>query len=144
MEFLKTDELTTNSKKTQVVIDSIKKAAEAVHAAKVAYNKSNAAREAITMTDKKAMWDILQQYFKEYKEFINKMTILTGYYIYSVDANFYEQCSIDDIRKQLENVIGFVYAKEALASVAKENFKQCLKKILKESKLFTDSELALL
>ena len=143
MEYLKSDKQ-FDDKKTEIIIDSIKKAAEAVHIAGIARQKSNAAYKALSLTDKKEMWDILQQYLREYKDFINKMTTFTGYYIYNVDYNFYEQCSIDDIRKQLENVIGFVYAKESASSAAKENFKQCLKKILKATKLFTDTELEIL
>ncbi|MDE7164342.1 MAG: hypothetical protein K2O04_02835 [Clostridiales bacterium] len=143
MEYLKSDKQ-SNDKRMEIIIDSIKKAAEAVHIAGAACKKSDTAYKALTLSNKKEMWDILQLYLREYKDFINKMTVFTGYYIYNVDRNFYEQCSIDDIRKQIENVIGFIYAKEALTSVAKENFKQCLKKILKATKLFTDKELAIL
>ena len=128
----------------KVIIESIKYAAKAVHMVGIANIKCKNAYEAIPLTNKKEMWDVLQQYYKNYKGFINNLSNFTGYYIFSVDKHFYEQCDIGDIRKQLEIVVGFVYAKEVLSSAAKENFKQCLKKRLKQSMLFTDIELALL
>lgn len=143
MEYLKGDNQSI-AHKTEVIIDAIKKAAKAVYIVGNAYRKSETAHNALSLTNKKEMWDILQLYLREYKGFINNLTVFTGYYIYSVNQDFYEQCSIDDIRKQLENVIGFVYAKETLSSTAKESFKQCLKKMLKSTKLFTDAELAML
>ncbi len=59
-----------------------------------------------------------------------------------VDKEFYNKVTIDDISNQLNQVIGFIYAKSALDSVAKTTFKQALKSILKKSKKFTDSELS--
>ena len=45
---------------------------------------------------------------------------------------------------QLEYVIGFIYAKEAVRSKEKESFLNCLKKILQQTNVFTETELELL
>lgn len=143
MDYIKSDKQ-SNDNKTEVFIDAIKKAAKAVHIVGNAYRKCGMAYNALSFIDKREMWEVLQLYLRKYKDFINNLTILTGCYVFNVDKNFYEQCSVEDIQRQLENIIGFVYAKEALTSTTKETFKQCLKKILKSTKMFTDTELAML
>ena len=48
---------------------------------------------------------------------------------------------MSDIKNQLQIVIGFVHAKEAFDSAAKETYKQCVEKLLKKSGMFSDKEL---
>ena len=124
--------------------DAVKKAAEITHSVFGAKNKSLNARYAIESGDKEFMWKTLQEYFHEYKNFINSLSPLTGYYIYDVNTEFYNKLTVEEISNQLRQVIGFIYAKFALESVAKTTFKQALKSILKKSQIFTDTELSIL
>lgn len=133
-----------NSDKTKVITAALKKAAELVHATFWAKTKNERATAAIKMTDKYAMWEILQEYYQEYKGFINSLAVFTSYAIYNVKKNFIEKVTAEDIRNQLNNLIGVIYAKEAVNSAIKQNYKDCVKRILKKTKLFTDKELALL
>ena len=93
------------------------------------------------LTDKYAMWKILQEYYAEYRNFINSLSGFTGYTIYDVENNFVEKITDEDIRRQLKLLIGFIYAKEAVNTAAKQTYKECVKKILKKTKMFTDKEL---
>ena len=84
MEYLGSGEQYSESK-MKVIIESIKYAAKAVHMVGIANIKCKNAYEAIPLTNKKEMWDVLQQYYKNYKGFINNLSNFTGYYIFSVD-----------------------------------------------------------
>lgn len=143
MEYLKT-ESQLNEEKTAVAIQCIKKACEAVHIIKSAQQKTEKARNAMQVDDKQYLWNVLQEYLGFYKNFINSLSNYTRVAVFNVDLQFFENCTIDKIKKQLETVIAFVYLKEALTNVAKESFKQCLKKILKATGVFTEAELAFL
>ena len=90
------------------------------------------------------MWNTLQEYLREYSNFINNTALITGLCVYSVEREFYDQITVEDIEKQLRIIVGYIYAREAVNSAAKATFKDCLKKLLKKSGLFTDAELALL
>lgn len=131
-------------KKTEAIADALKRAAERAHTVFSAKAKSERALFAIKLTDKYSMWEILQEYYGEYKDFINSLSGFTNYTIYSVEKDFVEKISADDIRNQLRILVGFIYAKEAITSAAKQTYKDCVKRILKGTKLFTDKELALL
>lgn len=103
--------------------------------------KCSAARRSILTHDKGIMWQTLQEYIRDYADFINSMSVWTGIGLRLVDKAFYEQLSPNDVENQLQIMIGFIYAKEAMDSVLKETYKQCLKKLLKQSGLFDDHEL---
>ncbi|MBQ8322379.1 MAG: hypothetical protein IJX91_00250 [Clostridia bacterium] len=141
MEYLKTEQQ-LNDKKTAKAIECIKKACEAVHVIKVARQKTEKARYALQSNEKLFVWNALQEYLSVYKGFINSVSNYTGFVVYSVCPNFFDNCTIFEIKWQLENVIAFVYLKEAVSSVAKDSFKQCLKKLLKSTGMFTETELA--
>lgn len=141
MEYLKT-ESQLNDEKTAKAIECIKKACEAVHIIKSAQQKTEKARNAMQVNDKQYLWNVLQEYLGFYKGFINSLSNYTRVAVFDVGPQFFENCTIDEIKKQLETVIAFVYLKEALTNVAKESFKQCLKKLLKATGAFTESELA--
>ena len=131
----------SNNDKTQAIADALKKAAELVHVTFLAKTKSKRAIAATKLTDKYEMWYILQNYYKDYRGFINSLTVFTQYAIYDVENGFVEKVTPEDIRKQLNILIGFIYAKEAVNSAIKQNYKDCVKRILKDTKLFTDKEL---
>ena len=131
-----------NAQKTEAITDALKRAAELVHAAFLAKAKSERAICAIKLTDKYAMWEILQEYYRAYKDFINSLSGFTNYTVYDVENDFVEKVSVEEIRNQLRTLVGFIYAKEAISSAAKQTYKECVKRILKGTKLFTDKELA--
>ena len=110
----------------------------------MAWRKSPDAVNAISSGDKATMWNTLQKYLRGYSDFINHISGITGLCLYRVDKDFYDKVTVDNIKKQLCMVNGFVYAHEAVDSAAKATFKDCLKKVLKNNCLFTDAELALL
>lgn len=121
-----------------------KKAADMTHTVITAGRKSQKAIDAIDTHDKASMWNTLQEYLREYSNFINNTALITGLCVYSVEREFYDQITVEDIEKQLRIIVGYIYAREAVNSAAKATFKDCLKKLLKKSGLFTDAELALL
>ena len=88
--------------------------------------------------------DGLQAYLREYGPFINETTPITGVHVHPVDKEFYDTVEIREIDQQIQIVIGIVYLKDAVHSVAKESFKGCLKKQLKQSGLLTEAQLNLL
>ncbi len=129
---------------TVTVFECIKKAAEMTYASMQANQKASKAASAIKSKDKGTKWTVLQEYLRKYGPFINKTTCFTGLRVYSVDMEFYNSTGLDALDRQLQTVIGIVYLNEALHSTAKETFKQCLKKLLKQSNLLTDAQLRLI
>lgn len=141
------DNLYTKTEPNNKIIaftDAVKKASEITHSVFGAKNKSQNALYAIESRDKEFMWKTLQEYFHAYRNFINSLSSLTGYYVYDVDKEFYDKITIEEISNQLRQIIGFIYAKSALESVAKTTFKQALKSILKKSQIFTDAEISII
>ncbi len=102
--------------------------------------KCRDALDSIATHDKETMWKTLQKYIIQYADFINSISIFTGIGVQRVDSGFYERVSAAEVEKQLRNIIGFIYAKEAMESVSREAFKQCAKKLLKQSKHFDYKE----
>ena len=68
------------------MIGYVKKAAEMTHTVIMADQKASKAVSAIQTQDKSRKWAVLQEYLKEYGAFINKTTLLTGVYVYQVNA----------------------------------------------------------
>ena len=131
-----------NNERSLQISKILIKAADETHAV---VSKSEAIcrtiRESIATHDKQTMWETLQKYIIQYADFINKISILTGIGIQKVDSGFYERVPIIEIEKQLQVIIGFIYAKEAMYSVFNKTYKQCVKKLLKQSNLFDNKEL---
>ena len=93
------------------------------------------------LKDKETLWKILQEYLKEYGAFINNTTIITGFYIYQVSVEQYNAMTTANIKMQLEQLKNIVIVKEILHSVYQKSFKECLKKILQGTGLFSKEEL---
>lgn len=135
---------TTDQENTAKLFGYVKKAAEMTHTVIMAAQKSKKAVFAIQSQDKYTKWTVLQDYLKEYGPFINETTPFTGVHVYPVNKEFYDTIGIPEIDQQLQIIIGIVYLKDAVHSVAKESFKECLKKQLKQSGLLTEAQLNLL
>lgn len=126
------------------MIGYVKKAAEMTHTVIMADQKASKAVSAIQMQDKSRKWTVLQGYLKEYGAFINKTTLLTGVYVYQVNAEFYAEVSLQELDQQLQIMVGIVYLKEAVRAAVSETYKECLKKLLRNSGIFTEAQLNLL
>ena len=120
------------------IVKAVEKTREVATKSKLISRK---AREALETKDKQVMWNVLQEYIHKYSELF---TMANGVQLRRVDADFYASVSEEDVAKQLEIVIGLIYLNEAKRCVAKETIKACLKKLLKQSDIFTDHEIELL
>ena len=141
MQYLKTEQELTNDK-TEKYYESIVKACEKLHVVAVAMKKSEKARNILKSEDKMAIWNVLQEYLREYADFINSHKRLTGMEVYKVDKNYFETITLTELKRQVKGAIAFVYLKEAMITIAKETFKQCLKSVLKETKMFSEKEIS--
>ena len=122
----------------------VRKAADITHTITLARSKSENAVNAINSQDLEMKRRILQMYMSEYSSFINSMTYLTGIAAQQVDIAFYNNLSSHELNHALRITIDFVYFREALKSTAQNNYKDCLKKLLKKTGLFDKRILALL
>lgn len=98
------------------------------------------ANNAIASKDKRTMWTVLQEYINRYN---NLFTGANGVQLMYVDTDFYEKLTEDDVAKQIRIVIGVIYLSEAKKSAAHEVIKQCFKKLLKQTGVFSDREIEL-
>ena len=133
---------TQNNERTLEIAKILVKAAKETHAVLTKSEvKSKKARDGIATHNKDIMWCILQEYIGQYSDFINHASSFTGVGLGKVDHDFYDRITATDVENQLRIIIGFVYAKEAIDSSSKETYKQCVKKLIKKSKLFSEDEL---
>ena len=130
-----------NEEKFNTVTKAIKTAAEVVHCYNIFQAKIKKIDTILCLEDKEFLWQTLQEYLKEYGTFINNTTAITGFYIYQVSVEQYNAMTIADIKLQLEQLKNIVIAKEILHSVYQKSFKECLKKILQGTGLFSKKEL---
>ena len=130
-----------NEEKFNTVTKAIKTAAEIVHCYNIFQAKIKKIDNILCLEDKEILWQTLQEYLKEYGTFINNTTAITGFYIYQVSVEQYNAMTIADIKLQLEQLKNIVIAKEILHSVYQKSFKECLKKILQGTGLFSKKEL---
>lgn len=130
-----------NEEKFNTVTKAIKTAAEVVHCYNIFQAKIKKIDNILCLEDKEFLWQTLQEYLKEYGTFINNTTAITGFYIYQVSVEQYNAITIADIKLQLEQLKNIVIAKEILHSVYQKSFKECLKKILQGTGLFSKKEL---
>ncbi|OUQ83949.1 hypothetical protein [Flavonifractor sp. An10] len=126
------------------MIGYVKKASEMTHIVIMAAQKASKAVSAIQTQDKSRKWTVLQEYLKEYGAFINQTSLLTGVYVYQVNAEFYAEVHLQELDRQLQIMVGIVYLKEAVRAAINATYKECLKKLLKQSGLFTEAQLNLL
>ena len=122
------------------MIGYVKKAAEITHTVIMADQKASKAVSAIQTQDKSRKWTVLQEYLKEYSLFINNTTFLTGVFVYQVNA----EVNLQELDRQLQIMVGIVYLKEAVRAAVSETYKEYLKKLLRESGIFTEAQLNLL
>ena len=115
------------------------KAAKLTHAiADTAEKKCKQARMAMESGNIDVMRNTIQQYICQYGRDWSRFRDVR---IQLVDGNTYAQLSAVDLIQQLHCVITLVYKDTVLKTVNKEVFRECVKSLLKQSKMFTDKEL---
>lgn len=119
-------------------IDAVIETVEKMHSLPQTLQKIQKARNVISSNEKKKMWDVLQEFYAEYKSFINGLSPIFNYYVYEVDAEFYKKLTIDEIQWQLHIVSGYICLHDALVSKVKETFMKTYINSLK-NKGFDDS-----
>lgn len=132
----------TDDEKAEAYVKAIIKAVDITHqVAEKSKIKSRKIREAIETKNKECMWNTLQEYLYDFKEFINTTNIMR---ICSAGTDFYNQVTVTEIERQLKMMIGIIYDYEAKHCLRNETIKKCLKKMLKASGVFADKEIEIL
>ena len=132
---------TKNEEKFNAAAKAIKTAAEMIHCYNIFKGKTKKIDDILCIEDKEILWQTLQEYLQEYGSFINNTTAITGIYTYQVSIEQYNAMTVIDIKLQLEQLKHIVVAKEILQSIYQKSFKECLKKILQGTGLFSKKEL---
>ena len=115
------------------------KAVEKTHTiADTAEKKCKQARMAMESGNLDVMRNTIQQYIYQYGQDWSRFR---GIQIQLVDGDTYARLCDADLIQQLHCIITLVYKDTALKTVNKEAFRECVKSLLKQSKVFTDKEL---
>lgn len=127
--------------KISKLVEIIKKAADVTHTVLLAGRKSKKALDAAETNDKMLLWNVLQEYIRQYASFINSVTFFTNIRVNEVSGDYYDSITADEMAKQLRMIVKFVYIKEFADSAAKSALKGLVKKMLPKSGTFTEEEL---
>ena len=115
------------------------KAAKETHSMhSIAMNKSKDLRKAKQSSDQAEKIQVLQRFIIQYTKFIESTTEITGLSVYYISIDDISKIKIDD---QLSIMEGIVFLYEALHSATNFTFKMCLKKLMKQSGIFTEAQL---
>lgn len=128
--------------KISKLVEIIKKASEATHTVLLVSKNSQKAICAIECNDKKIMWGVLQEYLRQYILFINSFTFLTNIRVNKVSSDYYDSITADNIAKQLQVVIQFIYVQELVNNTNKCVLKNKVKSELEHRGIFTKEELS--
>lgn len=120
------------------IVKAVEKTRDVAAKSKMICRKAN---DALALKDKQTMWNALQEYMHKYPQLF---TIANGVQLKRVDVDFYKNVTEEDVSKQLKIVIGLIYLNEAKHCAGKEAVKACFKKLLKQSKIFSDREVEVL
>lgn len=96
--------------------------------------------EAKASGDKDAMVCVLQKYIEKYRPILEKRNMIR---LYVINRQEYENIKPENWIDQLDMMKSFIYGYEAQKSFAKENIKECLKKILSDNEKFTKKDIDL-
>lgn len=114
------------------------KAAKETHSMyATAMRKSQLLRSAKQSGDKADKIQVLQSYIKEYIQFIESTLSITDLCVCYINIDDITQDGID---KQLSIMKGIVFIHKALNSATNFTFKMCLKKLMKQSGIFTEEQ----
>ena len=128
-----------DNNQTLEYVKLIIKAAKETHSAyTTAMRKIQHLKDAKQSDDKTEKIHVLQSYIKEYMQFIESTSYITGLSICHIN---FDQKTKNDIDEQLTIMEGIVFLHEALHSTTNFTFKMCLKKLMKQSGIFTEAQL---
>ena len=114
-------------------------AAKETHSAyTTAKSKTDQLKVAKRSGDKDYKVQVLKDYIKKYIQFIMSTSCITGLSICQINYDEKTQNEVDD---QLSIMEGIVFFHEALHSASNFTFKMCLKKLMKQSGIFTEDQL---
>ncbi|MCI6890049.1 MAG: hypothetical protein MR836_07760 [Ruminococcus sp.] len=117
----------------------IVKAAKETHSMySAAMNKSKDLRTAKQSSDRTEKIQVLQKYIKQYIQFIESTTKITGVSVYYINIDDISKINLDE---QLSIMEGIVFLKEAIYSATNMTFKMCLKKLMKQSGIFNEEQI---
>lgn len=129
-----------NEEKSLELAKLIKKAVKEVRADFAARKECQELCNAQRKTDKDEMWRTLQQNLRDNAQEIMRSEQSLGITLARVDRTFYDNLTITDVRNQIELLIGAIHAIR-VNKKQQEIVKECLKKLMKESGLFTKQEI---
>lgn len=126
--------------KTLELARLIQIAAREIHAYMVAERECRALRDAQQSCDKDGMWRVMQQHMRENQQQIRNYGPLIGVTVIPVVQASYDRMTIQDVRNQIDLLIGAIYAIRVLKTSQKA-FKECLRKQMKISGKFSKQEI---
>ena len=129
-----------NKEKSLEMARLIQIAAREIHAYMVAERECRALRDAQQSCDKDGMWRVMQQHMRENQQQIRAYGPLIGVTVIPVDQASYDRMTIQDVRNQIDILIGAIYAIRILKTSQKA-FKECLRKHMKNSGKYTKQEI---
>jgi len=88
------------------------------------------------------MWRVMQQHMRENQQQIRAYGPLIGVTIIPVDQAAYDRMTLEDVKIQNDLLIGAIYAIRVIKTSQKA-FKECLRKLMKNSGKFTKQEIEL-
>lgn len=118
----------------------IQKAAKDTRANMAVQKECRELRDAQKKNDKDEMWYTFQKHLHDNAQSIKQHEQMIGITIAQIDREFYDKLTILDIKKQIELLIGAIHAIRIIKT-RQEVFKECLKKLMKESRQFTKQEI---
>ena len=131
-----------NKEKSLELARLIQIAAREIHAYLAAERECRALRDAQQSCDKDGMWRVMQQHMRENQQQIRAYGPLIGVTVIPVDQASYDRMTIQDVRNQIDILIGAIYAIRVLKTSQKA-LKECLRKLMKNSGKFTKQEIEL-
>lgn len=132
-----------NKEKLLEIAKLIQKAANEVHADAAAHRECQELRNALKTHSKGDLWLVLQKHLHDHAQEILRSQQSLGITLIQVNQAFYEKLTLSDVQDQVEILIGAIHAiriSKKMQSVVKE----CLKKLMKESGIFTKQEIDLI
>ena len=111
-----------------------KAAAEVLHCAGEAKAEVVEIEQALATNEHVRMWVTLQKFLARYWQFINATSGITNIAAIPLPKEMVRIITTEDLRHQLQLVIGFVYASHAIECVGRIAFEECFNKLLKGSK----------
>lgn len=129
-----------NKEKSLELARLIQIAAREIHAYLAAERECRDLRDAQQSCDKDGMWRVMQQHMRENQQQIRAYGPLIGVAVIPVDQASYDRMTIQDVRNQIDLLIGAIYAIRVLKTSQKA-FKECLRKHMKTSGKFSKQEI---